>query len=345
MRRAAARALGAYAGAAATEVLLEALGDAQVSDAVAEVVARFREPPVRELLALLTDADRGAAQRRGAARALGLAGCAEAAPPLLAVVADGEAATALRATAVDALGTLRHAQAAAALAALAEDEAQPGTVRARAVRALGLIGAPETLPVVLACLRAPHEAVRARAVDALAGFPVPEAADTLGALAGPGTARETAVAAVRALHRVGAPALPVLTALADGVREDIADYLVAALRDRPEAEATLALGRVATSAEAPYPAQVAATEALSARGTPECVAPLASLLTHTGVWGPVYAAAMRGLVAIGTPEAHAHVLAYCRASPYLNQNEEIDALHTLAEARRAQEPEGRTPHQ
>ncbi|MCZ0991634.1 HEAT repeat domain-containing protein [Streptomyces diastatochromogenes] len=97
-------------------------------------------------------------------------------------------------------------------AALAEDEEQPSTVRARAVRALGLIGAPDTLPVVLACARSPHEAVRAQAVPAWAGFPwrrrrrhwefVTHSTEPHG------TEPDVARAAVHALGRIGARPCP-----------------------------------------------------------------------------------------------------------------------------------------
>lgn len=143
-------------------------------------------------------------------------------PALLTGLADDTAPTAVRTSAADALGALWHPEAAAPLAPLAEDEEQPGTVRARTVRALGLIGTPDTLAVVLACARSPHEAVRARAVTALRAFPVAEAAQVLGefvthSVAPHGTEPDIARAAAHTLGRIGAPALPVLGALADGV--------------------------------------------------------------------------------------------------------------------------------
>ncbi|MCZ0991633.1 hypothetical protein O1M54_49960 [Streptomyces diastatochromogenes] len=72
VRRAAARALSAHAGVgtSASEALLEALGDAHISDAVADLVARLPGPPVQELLELLTGGDGTVLQQRGAARAL-----------------------------------------------------------------------------------------------------------------------------------------------------------------------------------------------------------------------------------------------------------------------------------
>ncbi|NEB48910.1 HEAT repeat domain-containing protein, partial [Streptomyces sp. SID339] len=100
-------------------------------------------------------------------------------------------------------GALRHAAAAPLLAALATQEEQPGTLRAHAVRALGSIGVPDMLPVVLACARSPHEAVRGRAVVALGAFPVPEAARALGEFVTPGAEPDLARAAVRALREIG----------------------------------------------------------------------------------------------------------------------------------------------
>ncbi|MYY85371.1 HEAT repeat domain-containing protein, partial [Streptomyces sp. SID335] len=110
--------------------------------------------------------------------------------------ADDTTPVAVRASAADALGALRHAAAAPLLAALATQEEQPGTLRAHAVRALGSIGVPDMLPVVLACARSPHEAVRGRAVVALGAFPVPEAARALGEFVTPGAEPDLARAAV-----------------------------------------------------------------------------------------------------------------------------------------------------
>ncbi|OXY89700.1 HEAT repeat domain-containing protein [Streptomyces diastatochromogenes] len=359
VRRAAARALSAHAGVgtSASEALLEALGDAHISDAVADLVARLPGPPVQELLELLTGGDGTVPQQRGAARALAGIGHTRAAPALLTVLADGMAPTAVRTAAADALGALRRTEAAAPLAALAEDEEQPSTVRARAVRALGLIGAPDTLPVVLACARSPHEAVRAQAVPALGGFPVAEAAQALGEFVTHstephGTEPDVARAAVHALGRIGAPALPVLVALADGVddlSEDLADRLVAALAARPEAEATAVLGRLAAAPPPPRtatytyaavgegrlatsrPAREAASAALTERGTSECLTPLTSLL-GPGSWSGAHEAAVRALLKIGTAEAHERVLAYCRTMTYL-YDWHVEALDAVAEAR------------
>ncbi|MER5298656.1 HEAT repeat domain-containing protein [Streptomyces lasiicapitis] len=389
VRRAAARALSAYAGAEAGGALLEALGDAHISDTVADLVGRLADPPVRELLELLADTDGKAPQRRGAARALGCIGQTEATPALLTVLADDTAPTAVRTAAADALGALRHADAAATLAALAEDEGQPGTLRARAVHALGLIGAPDTLPVLLACARSPHEAVRARAVAALGGFPVAEAAQALGEFVtystephstephraephgtapdlgptephgtppDPGRAEprssdpDLARAALQALRRIGAPALPVLIALADSVddlSEDLADRLVAALAARPDAEATAVLVRLAATPAPPRaarhvapgagrlapscPAQEAASLALTGRGTPEYLTPLTSLL-GPDAWFGAQEAAVHALLEIGTDEAHEHVLAYCRRMTHF-YDWHVEAVNAVAEAR------------
>ncbi|WP_172386976.1 HEAT repeat domain-containing protein [Streptomyces sp. MNP-20] len=349
VRRAAAGALAAFSGPLAVDDLLAALGDPHVSDTAADLVAGLAHPPLHRLLDLLTTAG----QQRGAARALGGIGDAEAAPALLALATDHAAPAAVRASAADALGALGHRQAAAPLAALAADAEQPGTLRARAVRALGLIGAPESLPVVLACARSPHEAVRARAVAALGGFPVPEAARALGefvtrAPAPEGTGPDIARTAVLALGRIGAPALPVLVALADGADEwgdDLADRLVAALATRPEAEATAALLRLAAAPELKTrydaalggplalsrPAREAASLALVDRGTPEDLTPLTALLAP-GAWFGAQEAAVQALLTIGTTEAHDHVLAFCRRATHFD-DAHVDALNTIAEAR------------
>lgn len=378
VRRTAAQALSAYAAAAASDALLEALADAHISDAVADLAARLPDPPLRDLLGLLTGAGRTIAQRRGAARALGATGHPVAASAVLSVLADAAAPTAVRTAVIDALGTLRLLEAAAPLAALAEDEERPGTVRARAVRALGLIGAPETLPVVLACARSPHEAVRARAVAALGAFPVAEAMEALGEFVANGTAPHStapatgpppprpsadtaptephdtapdlARAALRALARIGTPALPVLVALADGVDdlgENLGDLLVAALAARPEAEATAVLARIAAAPHPPWaarhvavgagqlsrsrPAQEAAALALTERGTPDCLTPLVSLL-GPDAWSGAQEAAVRALLAIGTDEAHEHVLAHCRTREHFS-TWCVEAVNAVAEAR------------
>ncbi|MFD9908652.1 HEAT repeat domain-containing protein [Streptomyces sp. NPDC059063] len=348
VRRAAARALAAYAGAEAADVLLAALGDAHLSDAVADLVADFPGPPRKQLMDLLTDPDGTVAGRRGAARALGGIGHAGAGPALEAVLADDAAPVSVRTAAADALGALGHARSAAPLAALAEDAAQPGTLRARAVGALGLIGAPETLPVVLACTGSPHEAVRARAVAALGGFPVAEAAEALGDLVTNSTESDVARAAMRALARIGAPALPVLVALADavdGLVEDLSDQLVAALAARPEAESTAALERLAAAPEqestrtppgagrlaASRPAREAASLALVERGTAECLAPLVALL-GPDTWFGAHEAAVRALLRIGTGEAHELVLTHCRDAPH-KYSWHVEALDAVARAR------------
>ncbi|MEU5959063.1 HEAT repeat domain-containing protein [Streptomyces sp. NPDC047525] len=327
VRRAAARALAACARAGAKAALLEALGDTRIGDAVPDLLAGLHKPPLREVLALLADTDRPASQRGSAARALGAARYAAAVPSLLAALADDTAPTAVRTSVADALGALRLLAGAAPLAALAENEEQPGTVRARAVRALGLIGAPDTLPVVLACARSPHEAIRGRAVTALGGFPVLAAARALEEVVAHGPEPDVARAAVRALGRIGAPGLPILVRLADDVSEDVADQLVAALAARPEAEATAALGRLAAAP----PTQRAASAALSERGTPDCVEPLAALL-DADVHPHTREAAVRGLLRINTDEAHERVLAHCLTAAHL-YGWHVEALDVIAEAR------------
>ncbi len=327
VRRAAARALAACAGPGAGEALLVALGDARISDTVADLLAGLRKPPLWEALALLADPDRPSAQRSGAARTLGAARYAAAVPSLLAALADGTSPTAVRTSVVDALGALRLRAGSAPLAALVRDEGQPGTVRARAVRALGLIGAPDTLPVVLACARSPHEAIRGRAATALGGFPVPAAARALGEVVAHDPEPDIARAAARALGRIGAAALPVLVRLADDVREGAADQLVAALAARSEAEATRALGRLAAAP----PTREAARAALCERGTPDCVEPLATLL-DADLHPHTEETVVRGLLRIGTDEAHERLLDHCLRATHVHQWH-VEVLDVMARAR------------
>ncbi|MEV7197585.1 HEAT repeat domain-containing protein [Streptomyces sp. NPDC093510] len=327
VRRAAARALAACAGAGASAALLDALGDARIGDAVADLLAGLHKPPLREILALLADTDRPVSQRGNAARALGAARYAAAVPSLLAALADDTVPMAVRASVTDALGALRLLAGAAPLAALAKDEEQPSTVRARAVRALGLIGAPDTLPVVLACARSSHEAIRARAVTALGGYPMSAAARALGEVVAHDPEPDIARAAVHALGRIGFPGLLILVRLADDVQENVADQLVAALAAHPEAEATAALGRLAAAPST----QKAASAALSERGTPDCVEPLAALL-DADLLPSMREAAVRGLLRIGTDEAHERVLAHCLTAAHL-YGWHVEALDVIAEAR------------
>ncbi|MEU6994651.1 HEAT repeat domain-containing protein [Streptomyces sp. NPDC046465] len=346
VRRAAAGALAAYAGMEATGPLLAALGDGHISDAVADLLASVPVAPP-DLVGLLTQPDGSAAQRGGAARALGIIGCPEAAPALLSVLAPDSTPVTVRAAAADALGALRHAQAAGVLASLASDEEAPGTLRAHAVRALGAIGVPDTLAVVLACARSPHEAVRARAVVALGEFPATESARALAEFVTPRAEPFLARAAVQALCRIGAPALPALVALAGGPVDDLGDdlgaQLVAALAARPEAEATAALsrlaaaprGRFAAPLEGPLatdrPAQEAASLALVERGTAQCLTPLTALLAP-GSWSGAHEPAADALLKIGTDEAYEHVLAFCRRATHF-YDWHVHALDVIAQAR------------
>ncbi|QEU91212.1 HEAT repeat domain-containing protein [Streptomyces kanamyceticus] len=315
VRRAAAEALGAVGGLTATEALLAVLGDARVGEAAATALARLPEPPVPALLALLTDGD-SEAQRRCAALALGLAGRTEAAPPLLAVLdaLDAGAAPRLRAAAVDALAALRHRPAAGRLADLAADEDQPGTLRARALHALGRVGAPESLPVVLAALRDPASPVRLQAAGALGSFPGQAAAEALGTLAAKDTDRDVARAAVRTLGGLGTSAAPVLAslALALPLRTDVIGELITALARCPGPEADVGLGQL-TKPGLAEDVHVAAAEALGARRAPESAAPLAALLDDDHPYG-CRNVALTALAALGTEEADEHVLAHVRTT-------------------------------
>ncbi|MEW2389328.1 HEAT repeat domain-containing protein [Streptomyces venezuelae] len=352
VRRAAAGALAASAGAKAAGELVAALGDAHIGDMVAELVAALPGPVLSELVDLVTRPGESVARRRAVARVLGLAGRTDAAPVLLAALADDTTPVTVRASAADALGTLRYAAAAPLLAALATHEEQPGTLRAHAVRALGSIGVPDTLPMVLACARSPHEAVRRRAVVALGAFPVPEAARALGEFVTSGAEPDLARAAVRALREIGVPALPVLVRLAvgaGGLPEDVGHRLVEALADRPEAAATAALLGLATAAPSDRddgntyatsgehrlsrstPAREAASLALVERGSARDLTPLTALLGPNS-WFGAHEPAVQALLRIGTEEAYEHVLAFCYDTKHF-YTWHVGALDAVAAAR------------
>ncbi|MFK4070845.1 HEAT repeat domain-containing protein [Streptomyces sp. NPDC029674] len=356
VRRAAAGALAASAGAGAAGALVAVLGDAHIDDTVADLVAALPEPVLSELVLselvdLFTRPGGSVARRQGVARVLGLAGRTDAAPVLLSALADDTTPVGVRASAADALGALRHAAAAPLLAALATDEEQPGTLRAHAVRALGSIGVPDTLPVVLACVRSPHEAVRGRAVVALGAFPVPEAARVLGEFVTPGAGPGLARAAVRALREIGGPALPVLVRLAagaDGLPEDVGHRLVGALAAHPGAEVTGVLLGLATAPPdrrdgATYatcgerrlsrsaPVREVASLALVERGSARNLTPLTALL-GPDTWFGAHEPAVQALLRIGTEEAYEHVLAFCSRTKHF-YTWHVGALDAVAAAR------------
>ncbi|MFH8609992.1 HEAT repeat domain-containing protein [Streptomyces sp. NPDC018029] len=352
VRRAAAGALAASAGAGAVGALLAALGDAHIGDTVADLVAALPGSELPELLDLFTRPDESVARRRSVARVLGLAGRTDAAPVLLSALTDDTTPVGVRASAADALGALRHAAAAPPLAALATDEEQPGTLRAHAVRALGSIGVPDTLPVVLVCARSPHEAGRRRAVVALGAFPVPEAARALGEFVTPDAEPDLARAAVRALREIGGTALPVLVRLAadaDGLPEDVGHRLVGALAAHPEAEATGALLRLATAPPPGWrdgttyaasderrlsrstPTREVASLALVERGSPRDLTPLTALL-GPDTWFGAHEPAVQALLRIGTEEAYEHVLAFCYGTKHFD-TWHVGALDAVAAAR------------
>ncbi|WP_157855894.1 HEAT repeat domain-containing protein [Streptomyces aureocirculatus] len=357
VRRAAAGALAAYAGAGAAGELVAALGDAHIGDTVADLVAALPEPVLSELVLpaladLFTRPGESVARRRGAARVLGLAGRTDAAPVLLSALADDTTPVGVRASAADALGALRHDAAAPPLAALATDEEQPGTLRAHAVRALGSIGAPDTLPVVLACAWSPHEAVRGRAVVALGAFPVPEAARALGEFVTPGAEPDLARAAVQALREIGGPALPVLVQLAagaDGLPEDVGHRLVGALAAHPGAETTGALLGLATAPppglrdgkayvtsgarrlSRSTPVREVASLALTERGSARDLTPLTALLGPDS-WFGAHEPAVQALLRIGTEEAYEHVLSFCYGTKHF-YTWHVGALDAVAAAR------------
>ncbi|MFD6433772.1 HEAT repeat domain-containing protein [Streptomyces venezuelae] len=332
VRRAAASALGAVGGSAATEALLAALGDDHTVDTVARALSTLPAPPVRELLAMLADDSSSGArpQRRGSAIALGLLECADAAPLLLDALGP-ENPRDVRSAAADALGDLRHEPAAARLSSLAGDDEEPGTLRARAVHALGRIGAPESLRVLLAAARDLSEPVRVQAVQALGGFPVREAVAALGEIASTDANRDVARGAVRALGRMDATAVHVLAAMASRFRPDVGEELVGALAECAGAEAVAALAVLATSPET-ADVHVSAAEALAARHSPDCAAPLASILNADPGYYP-RDTALRGLAALNTEEADAHVLTYCRTKGLASEAAR-EALRTIADRRR-----------
>ncbi|KUL63328.1 HEAT repeat domain-containing protein [Streptomyces sp. NRRL S-1521] len=352
VRRAAARALAASAGAGAAGPLVAALGDARIGDTVADLVAALPEPVLSELVELFTRPGGSVARRRGVARVLGLAGRTDAAPVLLSALADDTTPVGERASAADALGTLRYAAAAPLLAALASSEEQPGTVRAHSVQALGSIGVPDTLPVVLACARSPHEAVRARAVVALGAFPVPEAVRALGEFVTPCAEPDLARAAVRSLRGIGGPALPVLVRLAagaDGLPEDVGHRLVEALAAHPGAKATGALLGLATAPPPDQrdgtmyatsgerrlsrstPAREVASLVLVERGSARDLTPLTALL-GPDTWFGAHEPAVQALLRIGTEEAYEHVLAFCFGTKHF-YTWHVGALDAVAAAR------------
>jgi HEAT repeat protein len=339
VRRAAAEAMAAVGHEDAGGALLAALDDERITDAVAASLARLPSPPIQRLLTLLAKGTRPT-QRRGAAMALGLAGCEAAAPLLLAALGE-EGPLGPRIAAVDALGALCHRPATAQLASLASDAEEAGTIRARALRALGLIGAPESLPAVLGGAREANEAVRIRAAEALGAFPVPEAAEALRALVTTDASRDVARAAVRALGSIGAPAASVLSSLAERLRVDVASELVTALAACPGTETGTALARLATST-APEEVRTAAAEALSERRSPENVAPLAAM-TQTHRRDECHTAALRGLAAISTKEAIEHVLAYYERSVNLGPQDQ-DVLDTIAARSRTDTAAQDPPH-
>ncbi|WP_169317176.1 HEAT repeat domain-containing protein [Actinacidiphila oryziradicis] len=350
VRRAAAKALGALGGEEAVAALLTALADERATEAVASVLAELATPPIERLLALLDDgAD--SAQRRGATVALGLIGHAPAAPLFLPALSPAVPLP-LRTATVDALGELRHRPATGPLTALAQDVSEPGRLRARALRALGLIAVPESLPVLLAELRDPTEAVRVRAAEALGAYPTRVVADKLGEAARTDESSDVARAALHALGRIGIGAVPVLRALADHMvplasriessnprlptpteiahaspAPELLRDLIAALAACPGPAPIPALELLATSA-GPRRLRVPAAQAIAERHIPQAVAALSRLLTdcHHDEGHP---AALRGLARIGSEQATDAVVAYY-ANTAFYRKEVRQALTTLA---------------
>ncbi len=155
----------------------------------------------------------------------------------------------------------------------------------------------------------------------------------LGELAARDASRDVARGAVRALGRIGGPGAYVLASLAEPprFRRHIGDELVAALAGCPGAVAVAALAGLAVSPEV-EDIHLPATEALADRRSPDCVAPLAALLTaerSTYLRDP----ALRGLAALDTEEADAHVIAYCRTNGLASETARA-ALREVADRRR-----------
>ncbi|MEW1860504.1 HEAT repeat domain-containing protein [Streptomyces sp. NPDC088194] len=329
LRQAAAEALGSLGGQAATAALLDALGHDRIADSAADILARLPAPPEQRLLELLAGSG-DPVRRRGAAVALGLARSTAAAPLLLAALDRAEPRP-LRAAATDALGLLGHRPAAEPLCALLTDPAEAPGLQARAVRALGRIGVPESLTAVSAAARAPSEAVRLRAAEALGGFPTDEAVRLLGHLAGDPDA-DIACAALSALGRIGTPALRELTALverAPGQRAPAQRELVQALSRCAGAEAVTALGRVATG---PFEAaaRAAAVDALADRPEPERLGPLLRFLDGNGpARMPRHVDVVGALARIDDDLAVESVIAYFESQSFFT------AQHSWDEARKS----------
>ncbi|MFJ4689689.1 HEAT repeat domain-containing protein [Streptomyces sp. NPDC088789] len=334
LRQAAAEALGSLGGQAATATLLEALEHDRIADFVAEVLARLPAPPEQQLLELLADTG-DPIRRRGAAVALGLAQSTAAAPLLLAAL-DPIGPRPLRAAATDALGLLGHRPAAEPLVVMLTDPAEAPSLQARVVRALGRIGAPETLTAVSAAARAPSEAVRLRAAEALGGFPTAEAVQLLGHLAGE-TDSDIARAALRALGRIGTPAVQELTALleyAPDRRAPAQRELVQALSHCVGVEAVEALGRVVTG---PFEdaARAAAVKALADRPEPERLQPLLRFLDDNGgSQTPWHTDVVRALARIDDDSAAESVIAHFESQRFFTNQHHWDearkSLTTLA---------------
>jgi HEAT repeat protein len=326
VRRAAAEALGALGDRDAVGELLNALGDNRIADAVAEVIGRLPEPPVRQLVAML---------RRGnpaAATALGLAGHADAGPRLLDAIAPA-GSLALRAAAVDALGRLGHRPAVDPLAALVVDEVEPSSLQARAVRALGLIGDPGSVPVLLDASRAAAESVRLRAAAALGGYPAPEVITRLGEMADEEGLVIT-LAAITSLGQAGKPAVPTLSALVDRAPEwplPTQRALVTALGGCAGPEPVHALGRLSVRPFAAETRTIAAT-CLSERHEPACEAHLLRFLDDPST-ELSHGVALRGLALIGSTSAVDRVVGYFRERRYFRHPDEVlEALAIIAAA-------------
>ncbi|MGV9849864.1 HEAT repeat domain-containing protein [Streptomyces sp. NPDC003442] len=333
-RRAAAHALVAVGSDEAAAVLLEALADGHVTETVAKVIAELPSPPIERLSMLLAGPPSGP-QRLGATIALGLIGHEPAAPLLLPSLTYA-APLVLRCAAIDALGALRHRPATDHLTALARDDAEPARLRARAVRALGLIAAPESQPVLLAALHDDtSEAVRPRAAEALGAYPTREVADRLGELAMADGCDEAAQAALRALGRMGAVAVPTLNAMAHHLsarpHSGLLRPLAEAIASRPDRRLIPALARLSAS-DIPRHISVTAAEALADRRLPECVPHLALLLADDkSYW--CHPIALRALACIGGQQATDAIVAYYEDTS-THREEVREALTALAAIRR-----------
>ncbi|MGZ3408223.1 MAG: HEAT repeat domain-containing protein, partial [Polyangia bacterium] len=227
----------------AVETLERALGDGEHEVREAAVVAIGKLPPAlgkRTAVALTGRLDdEGAGVRQRAAEVLGRMGEARAVVPLLSRL--GDPTREVRIAALEALSALGDARAVPAIVRLLHDPADE--VRAASVAALGRLQARSAVaPLVEVLQRGQPDALRARAAFALGQIvqaapagALPQAIDALVAAL---DRDELQLAAKEALVRVGARAVPSLTAHLGDARPERAALYVDLLREIGSPEAT-----------------------------------------------------------------------------------------------------------